>query len=130
MQLAKGETNLKSFKVVIQKTLTECATGCEQLGDLFGVRTYTYARNSTTGTDGVVISYLDVDGTLWSSNLGTAEQTGSSFKIVAHEDKVLSRSRKRTQAIFNCNLYNGSGGVLVLTNGRINSRSLNCSNLK
>lgn len=131
MQLAVGQSTIKSLRVTLQKQLSACATSCTELESLFALGTYAYAGNDPTSTaNGVVVSYRDVDGTLWSTDLGTADQTGSSFEIVGHEDHLHDVSKKKTQALFNCKLYNANGQVQTLTNGLITSRSVNCSNLK
>jgi hypothetical protein len=72
---------------------------------------------SPASANGVVVSYFD-GSTLWSSDLGTADQTGSAFKIEANQ--VLTGGSYYTVKLyitFNCKVYDGSGGSKTITNG-------------
>jgi hypothetical protein len=83
---------------------------------MFPAGVFAYSPGSTNG---VVVEYFD-GTTTWSSELGTANQTGSSFKIeaVQQETGVPSFTLK-LYITFNCNLYDGSGASKTVTNGAL-----------
>mgnify|MGYP005756118151 CR=1 FL=1 len=135
MRLAKGLDLKKSLEVALVKGTENCMTTCEQVEEMFQVGSYPFRRLSTEGGEGtvsgVVIRYTDVNGKIWSTDFGSGDQTGSSFSIVEHKaNAVDTKSKKITTAEFNCKLYDGSGSEIVLENGRIVSRSVQCGYLK
>lgn len=125
MLIAKETTLEKSFQVSIQNIADSCPPNNDYVEALYQVGEYPFARQTETQeVDGVVIVYTDIAGKEWASNLGEADQTGSHFEIVSHESIDHSKYKYETEAVFNCRLYNDEGGVMVLTNGRIKSRSV------
>lgn len=66
--------------------------------------------------DGVVVSYIAPDGTMWTTDQGTGDQTGSSFTIVSKEAVSHWMYQARVLVTFSCKLYNGTGDVMTLTN--------------
>ncbi len=131
MRMARGLDLKKSLEVRFVERAETCKTECSQIKAMYKVGTYNFGRiDSPSGilnTNGVIISYIAPDGKVWSSGSGNADQTGSSFRIVEHKDNSLdSKSSSITTAEFNCKLYDGSGKVIILTHGKIVSRSVNC----
>lgn len=80
---------------------------------LFPVGTATFSAGAANG---VVISYWD-GTTSWRSDLGTADQTGSVFKIVDRKTVASSYYAVKVYATFNCKLYDGAGNSKTITNG-------------
>jgi hypothetical protein len=125
MLLAKETTLENSMQVSIQKIVDTCPVNNTSVEDLYQVGEYPFAKKEETQeADGVVILYTDIAGTEWSTNRGSQDQTGSHFEIVAHRSIESKDYKYETEAVFNCKLYNDKGGEMVLTNGRINSRSV------
>jgi len=92
---------------------------------LFSVKSYPY---DATLINGIKTTYTDANGKLWSSALGTADQTGSTFvvtKVVDGTDPITAVYEVAIQASFNCTLYDGLGGSLVLTNGTFSGKFTN-----
>lgn len=134
MRLAKGAELKKSLEVSFIKRAENCITDCSQVQDMYKVGTYTFGKLQTVPAevvvDGVVIRYTDVNGKIWSTDFGTGNQAGSSFRITEHTNNTSdSRSQKVTTAEVNCKLYDGSGEEILLTNGKIVSRSVQCGAL-
>ena len=76
---------------------------------------YPYSPNSA---DGVVIEWFDANGELWSTDLGSANQTGSAFVIKEIKTSYINAYLDvRLKATFNCTLYNSSGQSKALTEG-------------
>jgi hypothetical protein len=68
--------------------------------------------------NGIVVSYFD-GSTTWSTAIGAATQTGSSFKII--DKKAITGNTDYTVKIystFNCTVYDGAGNSKVITNGK------------
>jgi hypothetical protein len=81
----------------------------------FAPASYQYSPNSA---DGIVIEWYDSNGELWSTEIGTANQSGSSFVIVANlSSHVNGYLDVKLKATFNCKLYNASGQSKTLTEG-------------
>lgn len=73
---------------------------------------------SVDAANGVQIIYFDANGTPWATDLGTANQTGSTFVI--EDNKVqdyFGFNYMRVKATFNCKVYDGNGSSKVITNG-------------
>jgi hypothetical protein len=125
MIIAKETTLDKSFQVFIQNIADACPPGNDYVEGLYRVGEYPFAKQTETQeADGVVILYTDIAGVEWASNRGSADQTGSHFEIVSHELINHSKYKYETEAVFNCKLYTEDGKEMMLTNGRINSRSV------
>lgn len=70
--------------------------------------------------DGVVIQWTDLNGTLWSSDLGTAEQNGSAFTVASHtlnQPTQTTNSQYTTKGTFSCKLYDGKGNSIDVKDG-------------
>lgn len=83
---------------------------------------YNYVKMLTPQDNGVRIFFTDVNGKLWQTDLGTANQTNSSF-IIAKETAVRRLSDNFItgvlfEASFNCTLYDGLGNHKILTAGK------------
>lgn len=84
----------------------------------FNNGSYPYADLSNLSENGVTIAYY-INGEKWSTDQGTADQTGSTFTISdkkAFDDGWGTLSIK-ILANFKCKLYNSSGGVKNVTDG-------------
>ena len=64
----------------------------------------------------VIISRYDSLGNLWSSNLGSTDQTGSSFQIIKQVDATHAINFR---CLFNCTLYDKNGNSITIKNGRM-----------
>jgi hypothetical protein len=64
----------------------------------------------------IEIFWIDAEGVAWATNLGTEDQTGSSF----HVDSTSMEAPWGfiLNATFNCNFYDSTGDVKVITNGK------------
>lgn len=95
--------------------------------NLFKLGTRTYGRYNSDSipqkfTAGVYVSYL-VNDVLWSSDLGSGDQTGSSFTITEFIDNNTDyTSEKIVAATFSCKLYDGNGNSKTVTNGKYRGR--------
>lgn len=125
----EGDMN-KSFTVKIREFAGSCATHCGQIENMFKIGSYGFCKNAA-GPDmnGVVIAFTDSDGTYWASDLGTANQSGSRFEVVSHRTMRHKMYKNQTEAVFNCKLYNAKGDEMLLTNGRMKSRSVMCGHM-
>jgi hypothetical protein len=73
--------------------------------------------------DGVEIRWTDASGTLWSSALGTADQTGSTFVVTDHtliqyQIGQQKGGRYFTKGTFSATLYDGTGRSMNVTDGK------------
>ncbi len=72
--------------------------------------------------DGVNVSWRDKNGNDWDSNAGSADQTGSTFKIISVDDvfDAVGNYYIRVKMQFNCKLYqHDTGEMKELTNGEM-----------
>jgi hypothetical protein len=74
-------------------------------------------------TSGIQLSWFDAAGKVWKSYLGTGDQSGSYFKIIKAEsvpntDIPGYSGYTIVTAEFSCNLYDGLGNLIHLTNGK------------
>jgi hypothetical protein len=83
----------------------------------FPAGSYSYSPAGAVNPAGIVVGYYD-GTTFWTTDKGTANQTGSAFSIVASQN-VTGRSdyTMKVYATFNCKLYDGNGNVKTLTSG-------------
>ncbi len=91
---------------------------------LFTLGSKPYGKEKTltaNPVEGGLVSYT-LNGVEWSSNLGTSDQTGSTFSITEFVDNTDGASKKIVGATFSCKLYNGLGGVKTVTNGKFRGR--------
>ncbi|OFY86645.1 MAG: hypothetical protein A3F72_09780 [Bacteroidetes bacterium RIFCSPLOWO2_12_FULL_35_15] len=76
-----------------------------------------YAPATSGSHNGIVVSYWD-GTTNWTSDNGTADQTGSVFNFVATKNVANPQDYDvKFYATFNCKLYDGAGNMKTLTNG-------------
>jgi hypothetical protein len=74
-------------------------------------------------TVGVNLFWQDSTGTIWQTINGAADQTGSHFTITENQPAIYNQVTGNYQAAyigatFDCKLYDNSGRVMHLTNGR------------
>jgi hypothetical protein len=87
-----------------------------------GLYSYTQDPNNNSG---VQIHWIDPTGKTWSTNLGVADQSGSAFQIINRVNLDTSYNTTGiTHSIyircsFNCTLYDNTGKILELKNGRL-----------
>ena len=82
----------------------------------FDAGTYPY---SVENVNGVSIRWVDSNGDVWGSDMGTGDQTGSQFTI--DQVKEVTGGGYYTIKVlthFNCKLYNGLGQSKTLTSGK------------
>lgn len=127
----EGNTN-NSGGIMILKTFNDL-TSSEQISlenyrTLYALKSYNYGArvansNQRTGVDGAIVYYTDNNGVYWATDLGTADQTGSTFEIT--ENLGASGDAKSIiKATFSCKLYNDAGGMKILTNGEFRGLTL------
>lgn len=102
--------------------------GTYSYSQLNGDTTYTLPENpnkiftKTLLSNGIHISWTDDIGTLWQTCAGSGDQAGSNFTITKNEtggNPATDISTGTTvTAVFNCKLYDNTGRVKLLTNGR------------
>lgn len=81
----------------------------------FAKQSWPYSINAANG---IAIAYFDANGTIWATDLGTANQTGSSFVIEDTKLQDFFGSYYMTvKATFNCKVYDGTGASKVITDG-------------
>jgi hypothetical protein len=86
-------------------------------GTFFPAGAVSYSPVGTVNPNGIVVSYWD-GTTQWATNLGTGDQTGSAFSIVASQNvSGASDYTMKVYATFNCKLYDENGNVKTLTSG-------------
>ncbi|HYG50622.1 MAG TPA: PKD domain-containing protein [Flavobacteriales bacterium] len=69
---------------------------------------------------GIRLIYRAPNGVIWSSDAGTADQTGSSFVLTYTKDITdAGKDAEFFKAHVNCKLYDGLGGVMTVTNGTL-----------
>ena len=99
----------------------------EQVGDQITTGTMNYGTRSydtpDPATPGAFVSWVDPTGAEWTTN---GDQSNSTFEITAYadEENAASNSHKVITANFSCTLYNGSGGSISLTDGRVRGRMI------
>lgn len=77
------------------------------------------------GIDGVVITYTDNDGKVWSSDALFGQQTGSEvFQISSHKAVDEAQFGAKTKGIFRCRVFDGLGGFLDLEYGTFHARTI------
>lgn len=98
-----------------------------QIDSMFAVKSYPYGKESMStsadGTDGAKVYYIDANGVEWATDLGSANQTGSTFSITENVVNTDGYSHHISKATFSCKLYNASGGSMTLTNGICKART-------
>jgi len=90
----------------------------EEKDDMFVLGDYEYGSNNSNGKNGAIVTYMDLDGVIWSSEYGPGEQTGSSFKLVEHipnGDQSYLFARNISKVQFSCKLYNEEGTSINAT---------------
>jgi hypothetical protein len=81
----------------------------------FAAKSYPYSINYANGIE---IDWIDANGNIYNTSLGSGSQTGSTFSIVAEKAYyVLGNYEIKVVANFSCILYNSAGASIKLTNG-------------
>jgi len=89
--------------------------GEEAFRSFFVIGNVNYSPNHLNG---VVIEHRDPSGTIWSTEKGSADQTGSLFKIEAIKETIANYQDIKVYATFNCKLYDNNGNSKTLTDGK------------
>ena len=112
-----GTNTLVSLEMGVVSFLGTYAEDAEFL-NLFQTGNYNFIADPQT-TKGFVLRYYDSTGTEWATNLGSANQAGSSIKIEAVKNVTFSGDPASVKVLlrFNCKLYNSAGASKTLTNG-------------
>jgi len=84
------------------------------------------SRTQQLLTNGIHLIWFDETGSAWQTCSGIADQTGSFFTITKNESTTYTfnsdypgaAQSTDVTADFACNLYNGNGNVIHLTNGK------------
>lgn len=119
-----GLANSGAIGVIITSTSN---LNAEVVGDQISTGTLGYGTRSydeqTEATPGAFISWIDASATEWTTN---GDQSNSNFEITSYvdEENSDSNSHKFVAATFNCTLYNGSGGSIILTDGVMRGRMI------
>jgi hypothetical protein len=67
---------------------------------------------------GIRLIYHAKNGVIWSTDAGTADQTGSNFTLTYTKDETdAGHDAEFFKAHINCKLYDGLGNVITVTNG-------------
>lgn len=94
--------------------------------NIISVQSFNYGNLSpntgVNGIDGAVVFFYDTNGIEWSTGLGSADQTGSTFNVTEYIDDVNGIFHKVIKATFSCKLYDGSGNSKTLTDGTFRGR--------
>jgi hypothetical protein len=122
--LPAGKTQLDIEKGIMHGYLSATKA---QFKAFFAPGSYPYTADIST-IDGITISWTDDSGNagtsgmdnVWSTDFGTKDQTGSTFKIISATEftDIAGDYYMIVKAQFSCNLYNSkTGAKKVLTNG-------------
>lgn len=107
---------------IIRNTTTDI-TELNDYINLISVKSYGYGKmaksTSENGIEGAYVYYVDNNGKLWTSDKGTANQTGSAFSLTEYTNSTSTMYKKECKATFSCKLYDGAGNVKTLTNGKL-----------
>lgn len=93
--------------------------------NIIQVKSYSYGRLSkgtVKGASGAYIMYHDANGIAWTSDKGTADQTGSTFIVTSYADNATKAPFKKVKASFSCKLYDGLGNSKTITNGSFSAQ--------
>lgn len=90
----------------------------------YGFGAYNEER-SNLGTDGIIITYTDADGKIWSSDVqfGTQESWAQA-EITAHLAVDVPQFGATTKGRFDCRVFDGTGEHLDLRNGTFTARTI------
>ncbi|MDJ1470012.1 hypothetical protein [Xanthocytophaga flava] len=131
-----NEIEIRLVTKVMQRTEENSDVWKATMYSLFKPQTYIYGRDSQDGDtideesykNGIVISYIDNDGEEWRSDYGSADQTGSIFKITSvvknTDPTTYPTMRQVITGEFSCKLYNKAGKSKNLEDGKFNIRIL------
>jgi PKD repeat protein len=104
---AAGNTDLQRAYVAIQQS-SVCASFLHPV-------TLTSTSDSLN-LSGVIIEWVDANGTKWTSNNDKQSSESSVFKIISVEDYMNNANgnpTKKIQTEFSCTLYNGSNRIYI-----------------
>jgi hypothetical protein len=100
--------------------------------NLIQVKAYSYGKISTKtttkGVSGARVFYTDINGVVWASDKGLADQTGSSFVVNSYIDYTDPRAPgtyKKIKVSFSCKVYDGLGNFKIFTNGSFSGKLIN-----
>lgn len=82
----------------------------------FAIATHPYSANDNTDYQGVIVRIM-YNGTMYSSINGSANQSGSQFKIDDNQSSHVGYDYMKIKASFNCKLYDAGGSSITLTDG-------------
>lgn len=130
-----NKLTINVVKVIPQRTYDNEAQWLQIMYGLFKTSEYTFGRTPQEEdeekdkyVEGVVISYIDADGKFWSTDMGSADQAGSMFKITSvtknTDPQTSPFSKQIITAEFSCKLYDKSGNSKVVSNGKARVRAL------
>jgi hypothetical protein len=117
-----GEVNIDISKGTLKYPYNVNPNPPDSTFDAFyAIGNYPYTIDAA---EGIRILIKDLNNVTWSTSLGTADQTGSSFSItkskgVTYNDKKMDTKGyyEEVEFSFSCKLYDGNGNVKTLTNG-------------
>ena len=101
-----------------------------EYANIVSVKSYSYGiredlgNTDSSATDGAVVFYVDNNEVYWATDLGSGNQSGSTFSITEHKVNNDGYSTNITRYAFSCTLYNESGESQTLTNGEVHGRSV------
>ncbi|HXA00758.1 MAG TPA: hypothetical protein VNW99_02150 [Cytophagaceae bacterium] len=112
-----------AVNTIISHYMKGCTRDTAFIDSMFTVKSYSFTNSLQN--EGIEISWYD--GTqMWSSSNGTADQTGSSFKIVKHEYVGKPDHRYISSGNFNCKIYSADGNVKFMTgNFKVKTNEIN-----
>lgn len=77
------------------------------------------------GVDGVIITYTDSTGRIWTSDKRAGDQESwASFEITEQRPVEEKPYGAETKGTFNCRVFDGTGGELDLRNGQFYARTV------
>lgn len=96
---------------------------------LFNEGTYAFGSaiedSITGGTNGALIEYIDVDSTVWTSDVEIdAQPSNSRFEITSHKAVDNPLFGGATRGNFNCRLHDSEGNSVEITNGSFHARTI------
>ena len=116
---------------VLETRSCEVPANCDEFKEYFtvGSRNFgkEYLNDSTDFSDGVVLNYIDGSGVQWRTDIGSRDQTGSSFEFTEFLNNDDGTAPNISRSNFTCTLYDGFGNSIKVTNGELRSRCVVCT---
>lgn len=109
--------NSKTYFNITKGTITTAGGSPDDatFKTLFPVASAPYSVNAANGVE---ISIWDSNDVMWSTSLGSGNQSGSSFNIVQTKDEQQGYLYVKTYITFSCKVYNAAGTAKTITNGK------------